>query len=86
MLFSRATLPVRYACVFTALSYAQVFVMPSPLELDAMIDDANDWIQNSRQFVSRVTDPDVTNVLLKVYKILELQNVALAKISELIKG
>ena len=51
-----------------------------------MIDDANDWIQNSRQFVSRVTDPDVTNVLLKVYKILELQNVALAKISELIKG
>jgi hypothetical protein len=60
--------------------------MPSPLELDAMIDDANDWIQNTRQFVSRVADPDVTNVLLKVYKILELQNVALAKISELIKG
>ena len=60
--------------------------MPSPLELDAMIDDANDWIRNSRQFISRVTDPDVTNVFLKVYKILELQNIALAKVSEAIKG
>ena len=61
--------------------------MPAnPLELDAMIDDANDWIQNTRPFISRVTDPDVTNVLVKVYKILELQNVALAKMSEMIKG
>ena len=60
--------------------------MPDPLELDALIDDANDWIQNTRQFISRVADPDVTNVFLKVYKILELQNVALAKVSELIKS
>jgi hypothetical protein len=60
--------------------------MPDPLELDAMIDAANDWIKNTRQFVSRVADPDVTNVFVKVYKILELQNVALAKVSELIKN